>query len=61
MFVSAFATRHGREAAMAVALAAGAAVACIVGLVQLPTWGELFGLGFALSTFLLICVAEARQ
>jgi hypothetical protein len=46
---------------MAVALAAGSAVASVLGLMELPTWSELFSLGFALSTFLLICAAEARQ
>jgi hypothetical protein len=46
---------------MAVALAASAAVASVLGMLQLPTWGELFGLGFALSTFFLICAAEARE
>ena len=46
---------------MAVALAAGSAAASVLGMVQLPAFAELFGVAFALSTFLLICAAEARQ
>ncbi len=46
---------------MAVALAASAAGASVLGMVQLPAFAELFGVVFALSMFLLICATEARQ
>lgn len=46
---------------MAVALAGGAAGASVLGMIQSPAFAELFGVVFALSMFLLICAAEARQ
>ena len=52
---------QGRRGVMAVALAAGAAGASVVAMVQLPAFAELFGVVFAVSLFLLICAAEARQ
>jgi hypothetical protein len=46
---------------MAAALAASAAAASVLGMIQLPSYADLFGVAFALSTFLMICAAEARQ
>jgi hypothetical protein len=46
---------------MAVALAASAVGASVLGMIQLPAYAEFFGVVFALSIFYLICATEARQ
>ena len=44
------------------ALAAGllGASVSLVGMTHMPVFSDLFGLGFALCTFLAICATEAR-
>ena len=56
-----FGDASGRERAMAAALAASTAVASVLGMIQVPSYADLFGLAFALSSFLMICAVEARQ
>ena len=46
---------------MAAALAASGAAASVLGMVQLPSYADLFSVAFALSMFLMICAVEARQ
>ena len=42
-------------------IAALVVAASVLGMMQLPFYADVFGVAFALSTFIMICAAEARQ
>jgi hypothetical protein len=41
--------------------ALGALITSVIGLVQFPTFGDLWMTAFAFSTFVFVCATEAQQ